>query len=161
MKNHFQTSGRQFTGLCLECFTNEVAAQRKTKRESVLDSYCSLFPWSSSSKGVTSGSQRPQALAFLPCNRVQKAPEADRLVVMVTSSLLEVSTCTCTELSVSLRKLLTWPVGKVTFVRRPKLSYLETKGVAISDRSMMVHVKVSFSSQTDTNLESPGKRKHQ
>lgn len=57
---------------------------------------------------------------------------------MVTSSLLEVSTWTCTELSVSLRKLLTWPVGKVTFVRRPKLSYLKTNGVVLSNRNIMV-----------------------
>lgn len=74
MKNHSLASGRHYTGLCLVCFANEVAGQRKTKRESflVLDSYCSgLLPWSPSSEEVfTSGSQRPQALADLPCNRV-------------------------------------------------------------------------------------------
>lgn len=76
---------------------------------------------------------------------------------MVTSSLLEVSTCTCTELSVSLRKLLTWPVGKVTLVRRPKLSYLGTKGLALSDGQRMI----GLGCHTDPNLESPAKRVYQ
>lgn len=69
MKNHSEASGRQFTGLCLACFANKVAVQRKTKAGGFLGLgqllYC-LPPLVI----FISGSPSPQALADLPCNKV-------------------------------------------------------------------------------------------
>lgn len=61
----------------------------------------------------------------LPCTTVYDASTEDRLVMTVTSSsLLELSMSMLIERSISRWRLVTMPVGYVTLVRRPSLSYL-------------------------------------
>lgn len=61
----------------------------------------------------------------LPCTTVYEASTEERLVMTVTSSsLLELSMSMLMERSISRWRLVTMPVGYVTLVRRPSLSYL-------------------------------------
>lgn len=58
-----------------------------------------------------------------------EASTEDRLVMTVTSSSrLELSMSMLMERSISRWRLVTMPVGYVTLVRRPSLSYLGGKG---------------------------------
>lgn len=61
----------------------------------------------------------------LPCTTVYDTSTEDRFVMTVTSSsLLELSMSMLMERSISRCRLVTMPVGYVTLVRRPSLSYL-------------------------------------
>lgn len=88
----------------------------------------------------------------LPCTTVYDASTEDRLVMTVTSSsLLELSMSMLMERSISRCKLVTMPVGYVTLVRRPSLSYLGDVGnCGDGEGKRSVFIKQNTHSHTKT-----------